>query len=203
LMDQQRGREKRGTAHRGGRQWRRPFHELSSDEGGEEWPRPVRGRRGSVRPFYRHAREGERWSLTAPVSLHSAAHKCRTTPPMRRHGGAVPARPLVTGGGRTERCQTSLCGEKTEAMAGGDRDEGTAGKTTKRLTSGAILPVGVIASEARDGAADGWGRLVSERERERRAGWRACARAGRKWAGGRELRARGGGERFSLFLFIF
>jgi hypothetical protein len=26
-----------------------------------------------VRPFYRRAREGERWSLTAPVSLHSAA----------------------------------------------------------------------------------------------------------------------------------
>jgi hypothetical protein len=49
------------------------------------------------------------------------------------------------GGGRTERCQTSLCGEKTEegteAMAGGDHDEGTAGKTTKRLTSGATLPV--------------------------------------------------------------
>jgi hypothetical protein len=121
-----------------------------------------------VRPFYRRAREGERWSLTAPVSLHSAAHKCRTAPPMRRHGEAVPARTRVRGGG-TERCQTSLCGEKTEegteAMAGGDRDEGTAGKTTKRLTSGAILPVGVIASEARDGAADGWGWLVSERER--------------------------------------
>ena len=39
------------------------------------------------------------------------------------------------GQGGTERCQTSLCGEKTEegteAMAGGDRDEGTTGKTTK------------------------------------------------------------------------
>jgi hypothetical protein len=120
-----------------------------------------------VRPFYRRAREGERWSLAAPVSLHSAAHKCRIAPPMRRHGGAVPARTLVKGG--TERCQTSLCGKKTEegteAMAGGDRDEGTTGKTTKRLTSGATLPEGVIASEARDGAADGWGRLVSERER--------------------------------------
>ena len=38
------------------------------------------------------------------------------------------------GEGGTERCQTSLCGEKTgegtEAMAEGDRDEGTAGKTT-------------------------------------------------------------------------
>jgi hypothetical protein len=44
LMDQQRGREKGGTAHRGGRRWRRLFHELSSDEGGEGWPRPVRGK---------------------------------------------------------------------------------------------------------------------------------------------------------------
>jgi hypothetical protein len=218
LMDQQRGREKRGTAHRGGRRWRRLFHELSSNEGGEEWPRPVRGRRSLGRPFYRRAREGERWSFAAPVSLHSVAHKCRTAPPMRLHGGAVPARTLVKGG-RTEWCQTSLCGEKTEegteAMAGGDRDEGTAGKTTKRLTSGATLPVGVIASEARDGAADEWGRLVSERESAGRAGARAGA--GQKWAEGRESRARGGGraaatwagfspaegEGFSLFIFIF
>ena len=41
LMDQQRGREKRGTAHRGGRRWQRPFHELGSDEGGGEWPKLV------------------------------------------------------------------------------------------------------------------------------------------------------------------
>jgi hypothetical protein len=33
------------------------------------------------------------------VSLHSVAHKCRTAPPMRHHGGAVPARTLVKGGG--------------------------------------------------------------------------------------------------------
>jgi hypothetical protein len=101
-------------------------------------------------------------------------------------------------------------------MARGDRDEGTTGKTTKRLTSGAILPVGVIASEARDGAANGWGRLVSERERERRAGWRTCAKAGRKWAGGGSCGREGGesgrgmgwiqpsrgGEGFSLFYFL-
>jgi hypothetical protein len=99
LIDRQRGREKRGTTHRGGRRWRRLFHELCSDEGGEEWPRPVRGRRGSGRPFYRRAREGERWSFAAPVSLHSVAHKCRTAPPMRHHGGAVPARTLVKGRG--------------------------------------------------------------------------------------------------------
>jgi hypothetical protein len=73
LMDQQRGREKRGTAHWGGRRWRRLFHELSSDEGGEGWPRSVRGRRSSGRPFYRHAREGERWSFAAPVSCTAPA----------------------------------------------------------------------------------------------------------------------------------
>jgi hypothetical protein len=220
LMDQQRGREKRGTAHRGGRRWRRLLHELSSDEGGEEWPRPVWGRRSSGRPFYRRAREGERWSFAAPVSLHSAAHKCRTAPPMRHHGGAVPARTLVKGG-RTERCQTSLCGEKTEegteAMAGGDRDEGTAGKTTKRLTSGATLPVGVIASEARDGAADRWGRLVRERERvqgglARARGNRpemgrgegvAGARGGESGRGMGWIQPSRGGKGFSLFLFIF
>jgi hypothetical protein len=125
-------------------------------------------------------------------------------------------------GGRTERCQTSLCGEKTkegtEAMAGGDRDEGTAGKTMKRLTSGATLPVGVIASEARDGAADGWGRLVRERERERVQGGLARAReqAGNGPRGGSRGREGGraaaawagfspaeGGKGFSLFIFIF
>jgi hypothetical protein len=88
--------------------------------------------------------------------LHSVAHKCRTAPPMRHHGGAVPARTLVKGGGRTERCQTSLCSEKTEegmeAMGRGDRDEGTTGKMTKRLTSGATLPVG---SDCERG--EGWG----------------------------------------------
>jgi hypothetical protein len=172
-----------------------------------------------VRPFYRRAREGERWSLAAPVSLHSAAHKCRTAPPMRRHGGAVPARTLVKGG-RTERCQTSLCGEKTEegtkAMAGGDRDEGTAGKTMKRLTSGATLPVGVIASEARDGAADGWGRLVSERERAQ-GGLARVRESGPEMGRGKGScgRARGGaaaawagfspaeGGRALLFFFLF
>jgi hypothetical protein len=178
----------------------------------------VRGKRSSGRSFYRRAREGEWWSFAAPVSLHSVAHKCHTAPPMRHHGGAVPARTLVKGG-KTERCQTSLCGEKTEegmeAMAGGDRDEGTAGKMTKRLTSRATLPVGVIASEARDGAADGWGRLASGRERAQGGLARACAGAGRKWAEGRESRARGGGgerprhgldsaqQRGGLFSFSF
>jgi hypothetical protein len=65
--------------------------------------------------------------------------------------GAVPASTLVKGGG-TGRCQTSLCGEKTEegteVMAGGDRGEPYAGRTTKRLTGGAGLPVGASARES-------------------------------------------------------
>jgi hypothetical protein len=107
LMDQQRGREKRGTAHRGGRRRRRLFHELSSDEGGEGWPWLVRGRRSSGRPFYRCAREGGRWSFAAPVSYTvpaiNAAQRRRgdTTAGRYRRGrwsrgedGAVPNVPV-------------------------------------------------------------------------------------------------------------
>jgi hypothetical protein len=65
-------------AHRGGRR-RRFFHELSTDEGGEGWLSPVRGRRSSGRPFYRRPREGERRSSAAPVR--------RTVPELMPHGG--------------------------------------------------------------------------------------------------------------------
>jgi hypothetical protein len=69
------------------------------------------------------------WSFLAPASytvpplmLHSAAEG---TP---RRGGT--GEDAGQGEGRTERCQTSLCGEKTEgrteATAGGDCGEGTA-----------------------------------------------------------------------------
>jgi hypothetical protein len=44
------------------------------------------------------------------------------------------------------------------------RTRGGGIRTTTWLTGGATLPVGVIASE---GEADGWGRFVRERERER------------------------------------
>jgi hypothetical protein len=108
-------------------------------------------------------------------------------------------------------------GEGTGAMegtaVGGDRDKPYAGRTTKRLTGGAGLPAGV---STRERAAGRWGRLVSERERERQAG---CARArsrpelgqkggGRGREGGRRPRhgldsAQLGRERVSLFLFIF
>jgi hypothetical protein len=71
-------------------------------------------------------------------------------------------------------------------VVGGDRDEPYAGRTTRRLTGGAGLPAGV---SARERAAGGWGRFVNERERERRAGWRA--RGSRPEMG----RGRGGGSR--------
>jgi hypothetical protein len=62
--------------------------ELRSDEGGEGWPRLVRGRRSSGRPFYRRAREGGRWSFSAPVSY--------TVPPInaaqRRRGDTTVGR---------------------------------------------------------------------------------------------------------------
>jgi hypothetical protein len=74
---------------------------------------------------------------------------------------------------------------------GGDRDEPYAGRTTKRLTGGAGLPAGV---SARERAAGGWGRLVSERERERGAAACAWKQAGNGPKGGSRGRE-GGGER--------
>ena len=99
-------------------------------------------------------------------------------------------------------------------MAGGDRDEPYAGRTTKRLTSGAGLLVG---AGARERAAGRWGWLVSEREAERVAGLHArggrpeMGRERRMSAGARGDEAAGlgresaqqGGKGFSLFLFIF
>jgi hypothetical protein len=59
------------------------------------------------------------------------------------------------------------------------RTRGGGRRTTKWLTVGAILPVGVIASESEGwGEADGWGRSVSEREQGERAGDFARERAG-------------------------
>jgi hypothetical protein len=117
-----------------------------------------------------------------------------------------------------------LCGEKTEegteVMAGGDRDGSYAGRRKKDDEVSDSWGRSASGSErAKEMAVGGWGRFVSEREREREresAGWAgARAGAGRKWAEGRESRARGGerprhgldsaqlGERVSLFLFIF
>jgi hypothetical protein len=69
---------------------------------------------------------------------------------------------------------------------------------------------------ARERAADGWGRFVSEREGERRAGWRArgsrpemgrgeneCRRAGRRGRGFGPGIGPAGGERVFLFFFLF
>jgi hypothetical protein len=122
--------------------------------------------------------------------------------------GAVPNFSVRRGDGRGD-----------EAMEGtvveGDRDEPYAGRTTGRLTGGAGLPAGVSAQES-DGES-GW-RVGSARQRERESTGRAGARveAGRRWAergsrgreGGKRPRhgldlAQLGGERVSLFLFIF
>jgi hypothetical protein len=85
------------------------------------------GARGE--PFIGARGKGKRWSLLAPASFivrplmpHSAAEGT-----LRRGGTGEDA---GQGGGRTERCQTSLSGEvaegRTEAMAGGDFGEETA-----------------------------------------------------------------------------
>jgi hypothetical protein len=71
------------------------------------------------------------------------------------------------------------------------RTRGGGRRTTTWLTGGATLPMGVIASE---GEADGWGRFVSERERERRAGWRARGSRPEMGRGKGVAGARGGGE---------
>jgi hypothetical protein len=82
--------------------------------------------------------------------LHSAGINAAQRRRRDSTAGAVPASTLVKGG--TRRCQTSLCGEKTEegteVMAGGDRGEPYAGRTTKRLTGGAGPPVGASARES-------------------------------------------------------
>ena len=47
---------------------------------------------------------------------------------------------------------------------------------------------------ARERAADGWGRLASERDAGCGAGWRARAEAGRRWTERGGARARGKGD---------
>jgi hypothetical protein len=78
--DQWRGREKRG-GNLPEREKTVALCELRPDEGGEGWPRLVRGRRSSERAFYRRAREGGRWSFSALVSYIAppinAAQRCR------------------------------------------------------------------------------------------------------------------------------
>jgi hypothetical protein len=148
-------------------------------------------------------------SCTAPAITAAQRHRRDLT------AGAVPASTLVKGGG-TGRCQTSLCGEKTEegteVMAGGDRGEPYAGRTTKRLTGGAGLPVGASARES------GWQMgLACQRER---GGVRSGLARARRQAGdgakeeeerGREGEAAAGlgqepaqqGERVFPFSFYF
>jgi hypothetical protein len=93
-----------------------------------------------------------------------------------------------------------------------DRTRGGGRRTTKWLTAGAGLPVGVSVRE-RGRLAGGVG--SSARERERRAGWRARGSRPEMGQGEGVAGARGGkrprhgldsaqlGERVSLFLFIF
>jgi hypothetical protein len=78
--------------------------------------------------FYRRPRGGGAVELLGSGELHSAAINAA----QRRRGDATAGRyrrGRWSRGGRTERCQTSLCGEvaegRTEATAGGDFGEET------------------------------------------------------------------------------
>jgi hypothetical protein len=70
LLRNQRGREKRGK----GLPEREETAALPRIElgQGEEWLRPVRGRKCSGRPFYRRSRRGERRSSADAGEVHSA-----------------------------------------------------------------------------------------------------------------------------------
>jgi hypothetical protein len=125
-LDQQRGREKRGTAYRRGRR-RRRFRELVSGEGGEWWLRLVRGRRCSGRPFYRRPREGERRSSAGAGEVHSAGINAaqRRRRDLTARDGTGQGRGQAA---RTGQCQTLLCGE---GMGEGTAMEGTAVSRTR------------------------------------------------------------------------
>jgi hypothetical protein len=206
-------REEEERTHRRGER-RRRFANWARGRGGEGWPGLVRGRRGSGRAFYRRA--GERGAVELPDSgelLGAAINgaQCRrgdaTAGRYRRgrwsrEGGRSGAKlPCAAGwqrGGRRRRPEvTSARGRRTE-------DEAT--DSRGRLVRGS--------ERARERAADGWGRLVSEREGEV---WSGCRARGSRPKLGR-MRARGEGEvaglgrdsvqqgeerAFSLFLFTF
>jgi hypothetical protein len=172
---------------------------LSSDEGGEGWLRPVRGRRSSGRPFYRRPREGERRSSAVPVR--------RTVPELMPHSGddettrwwcRARTRPLRRGrGGAQLPCaaRRRRRGQRRwpEVTVMG-RTRGGGRRTTKWLTTGAGLPVGVSVRE-RGRLAGGVGSSARERERERRAGWRARGSRPEMGRGEGVAGARGGSGR--------
>jgi hypothetical protein len=216
-LDQQRGREKRGTAYRRGRR-RRRFRELGSGEGGEWWLRPMRGRRCLGRPFYRCPREGERRSSAGAGEVHSAGINAaqRRRRDLTAEGG---------GGYRRVHGQATRTGGAKLSCAARGWARGRRWRARRQAVR-----------EEDDEAADWWGRSASgrgharesgwqvglarqrEREREREAERLRARETGRKWAErGRNAGARGGGTAaahgldsaqqggrgFSLFLFIF
>jgi hypothetical protein len=112
--------------------------------------------------------------LLGSGELHSAAHKCRTAPPRGHHGGAVPARTLVKGRGGRSGAKLPCAARRRRrgrrrwlevtAVKGRREDDEIADKRGHTASG---------SERARERVADGWGRFASEREGERRAGWRA------------------------------
>jgi hypothetical protein len=133
--------------------------------------------------------------LLGSGELHSAAHKCRTTPPRGHHGGAVPARTLVKGRGGRSGAKLPCAARrrrggrrrwpKVTAVKGRRKDDEAADKRGHSARG---------SERARERAADGWGCFASEREAGCEAGWPARAEAGRRWAERGGARARGKGR---------
>jgi hypothetical protein len=192
--------------------------ELRSDEGGEGWPRLVRGRRSSGRAFYRRARKEGAVELLGSGELHSAAHKCRTAPPRGHHGGAVPSRTLVKGrGGRSgaklpcaarRRRRGRRRWPEVTAVKGRREDDETADKRGHpasggerarergRLTGGDDSPEGGRESVGWAGARVEAGRKWAERGGK-------CGCEGEEAAGLGWETAQQGGRRVFLFFFFF
>jgi hypothetical protein len=169
---------------------------------------------GSGRAFYRRAREGGRWSCLAPASF--------TVPPLMPHSAAEgtlrrggTGEDAGQGGGRSG--AKLPCAARWQRGGRRRRPEVTSVKRRQKDDE-ATDQRGHFArgsERARERAADGWGRLASERF----GAWSglACARGGRPkmgrerrsagaWEGrgrgfGPEAGPAGRGESFSLFLF--
>jgi hypothetical protein len=173
----------------------------------------VRGGRCPGRPFYRRPREGERRSSAGAGEVHSAGINAAQRRRRDLTAGQYWARTRSSGEDGAVPNSLVRRGDGRGDGDGGDDGASYAGRTTKRLTSGAGL---LARGTAREGVAGRWGWLVSEREGGER-GAAARAGAGRPVMGRKgETRARGGGKaavawagfgpggrRAFLFFFLF
>jgi hypothetical protein len=162
---------------------------LGSEEGEEGWSKLVQGRRSSGRAFYRRAEEGGAVELPDSGELPSAAINGTHSRRGDATAGAVPARTL-RGGGQSGAKLPCAAGwqrggrrrQPEVTSARGRRTDDEATDLRGRLVRGS--------ERARERVADGWGRLVSEREG---GVWSGCrARDSRPKLGRMRARGKGG-----------